>query len=185
VFARCPAAGPHPAAELRAAAREEGFSDWALRCARERLGVVVRHSGFTVDGAWVWKMPAGEGSSTAEPTDSTKMSAPHEAAHLATPHIFHTFHIFGTDAGDNVSTIPSSLPLSTTSGKELEGSEEASQLSAASAPGHWPAHMHEDVQDVQDVEDAHPSDMSIFGSDAHLRAQDTRQTSDDGTEAGE
>ncbi len=39
--------------------------------------------------------------------------------------------------------------------------------------------------DVDDVDDAHASDVSIFGSGAHLRAQDTRQTSDDGTEAGE
>jgi hypothetical protein len=97
----------------------------------------------------------------------------------------HTFYIFGTDAGDNASTIPSSPPLSTTSGKEVEGSEEAGQLSAASAPGQRPAHMHEDVQDEQDVQDEHPSDVSIFGSDAHLRAQDVHQTGDNAEEAGE
>ncbi len=159
-----------------------GWSEWTLRRARQRLSVLVRHAGFTADGAWVWKMPAGDGPSTAEPTDSTKMSAPYEDAHLTTPHILHTFHIFGTDAGDYASTTRSSLPLSTTSGKDLESSEEAGQLSAATAPGHWPVHMHEDVEDVQDE---HPSEVSSFSSDAHLRAQDTRQTGDTVEEAGE
>src|SRR5260370_20901191 len=110
------------------------------------------------------------------------MSAPHEDAHLATPHILHTFHIFGTDAGDNASTIPLFLPLSTTSGKEVEGSEEAGQLSAASAPGQRPAHMHEDVQVEQDV---HLADVSIVAADAHLRAQDVPQTGYNAEDTGE
>jgi hypothetical protein len=52
------AAGPRPAAELLAEAREEGFSDWALRRARERLAVRVRHAGFGRSASWVWECAA-------------------------------------------------------------------------------------------------------------------------------
>src|SRR5260221_20726 len=177
-----PGGGPRPGAELLAEAREEGLSEWTLRRARERLGGLGGHSGFTVDGAWVWKMPAGEGSSTAEPTDRTTMSAPHEDAHLATPHIFHIFHAFGTGEGERAADLLSSLPLSTTAGEEQEGSNKAGQPSSASALGPRPAHMHEDVEDV---EDEHPSDVSLFELDAHLRAPDARRAGDDGMDTGE
>jgi len=39
--------------------------------------------------------------------------------------------------------------------------------------------------DVGDAGDVHLADVSISAENAHLRAQDTRQTSDNGTEAGE
>ena len=113
------------------------------------------------------------------------MSALHEAAHLATPHIFHIFHIFhafGTGEGERAADLLSSLPLSTTAGEEREGSNKAGQPSSASALGPRPAHMHEDVEDV---EDEHPSDVSIFELDAHLRAPDVRRAGDDGMETGE
>jgi AAA domain/Bifunctional DNA primase/polymerase, N-terminal len=52
------AAGPRPAAELLAEARERGWSEKTMYAARHRLHVGMRHVGFGPASEWFWMPPA-------------------------------------------------------------------------------------------------------------------------------
>jgi hypothetical protein len=101
------AAGPRPAAELLAEARVEGFSDWALRRARERLAVRVRHAGFGRSASWVWECAAA---AVEDAMPSVEGRESHEDGAVAAARIPHSTNVSNV-LGKNSSAEPTASVL--------------------------------------------------------------------------
>jgi putative DNA primase/helicase len=165
------AAGPRPAAELQHLAQADGISDWTLRRARQRLGVLVRHAGFVSGGSWVWEVGADDGA-----VPPTEMRARHGDVDIPAPHISNA-------SGQHAGAAPS---FSTSISGDIaqvyggsggdEESDPAGGVGEAAAPSR---------NNYGDVGDGGGTRIDIVAEHAHLRGQGARQTSDDGTEAGQ
>lgn len=49
--------GPRRQKEIAACGLARGYTKWQLRTAREKLGVIVKKSGFDLGSAWIWDFP--------------------------------------------------------------------------------------------------------------------------------
>jgi hypothetical protein len=167
------AAGPRPAAELQHLAQADGIGESTLRRARERLAVRVRHAGFQHGGTWVWESSHDV---------AAEMRVAHGDAHVFATHISDISSISVLNSG--LAPVPA-LPSTGEDPEVYGGGGGLGGMWRTGNAGGEPAGSGILHGDVGDAGDAHLADVSISAENAHLRAQETRQICDDGTEAGE